>query len=252
MIPAEISADVIGQWVGQHLWPLFRLASFLMVIPIFGTQLVPARIRLGLALLMTILIAPMIPPVPQVEALSADAVVITLQQILIGVGMGFALTALWQLFVIAGQMIAMQMGLGFAGQFDPSLGDMALPMRRIVYVVASFAFVSVGGLQNAARIALLPPVDFTVLFMSYGSLMRASGELFLVGIHFALPIMVAVTVANIAMGLANRAAPALNVYSVMLSITGLMGAGILLLTSPMMASEIMARAYRAVASLPGF
>ena len=114
MIPAEISADVIGQWVGQHLWPLFRLASFLMVIPIFGAQLVPARIRLGLALLMTILIAPMIPPVPQVEALSADAVVITLQQILIGVGMGFALTALWQLFVIAGQMIAMQMGLGFA------------------------------------------------------------------------------------------------------------------------------------------
>jgi flagellar biosynthesis protein FliR len=59
-------------------------------------------------------------------------------------------------------------------------------------------------------------------------------------------------VANIAMGLANRAAPALNVYSVMLSLTGLMGAGVLLVTSPMMASEIMARAYRAMASLPDF
>ena len=105
MIPTELSADLLGQWVGQHVWPLFRLASFLMVVPIFGTQLVPARVRLGLALLMTILIVPMIPPVPQVEALSADAVVITLQQILIGVGMGFALSALWQLFVVAGQMI---------------------------------------------------------------------------------------------------------------------------------------------------
>ena len=93
MLPAEFSADLIGQWVGQHIWPLFRLASFLMVIPVFGTQLVPARVRLGLALLMTILIVPMIPPVPQVEALSADAVVITLQQILIGIGLGFALTA---------------------------------------------------------------------------------------------------------------------------------------------------------------
>ncbi len=105
MLPAEFSADLIGQWVGgQHIWPLFRLASFLMVIPVFGTQLVPARVRLGLALLMTILIVPMIPPVPpQVEALSADAVVITLQQILIGIGLGFALTALWQLFVIAGR-----------------------------------------------------------------------------------------------------------------------------------------------------
>jgi len=109
MIPAEFSADILGQWVGQHLWPLFRLGSFLMVVPIFGSQLVPARIRLGLALLMTILIVPLLPDVPRVEALSADAVMITLQQVLIGVGMGFAVTALWQLFVVAGQMIAMQM-----------------------------------------------------------------------------------------------------------------------------------------------
>ncbi|CAN0602310.1 unnamed protein product, partial [Ectocarpus sp. 12 AP-2014] len=73
MMPTELSADLIGQWAGQHLWPLFRLASFMMVIPIFGTQLVPTRVRLGLAILMTILIVPMIPPVPQVDALSVDA-----------------------------------------------------------------------------------------------------------------------------------------------------------------------------------
>jgi len=119
-MPTEISVDLISQWIGQHFWPLFRLASFMMVIPFVGTQLVPARVRLGLALLITILVVPMIPPVPQVEAFSADAVVITLQQILIGVGMGFALTALFQLFVVAGQMIAMQMGLGFASMVDPA------------------------------------------------------------------------------------------------------------------------------------
>ena len=78
-MPTEISADLINQWVGQHLWPLFRLASFMMVIPFIGTQLVPARVRLGLALIITILVVPMIPPVPQVDAFSADGVVITLQ-----------------------------------------------------------------------------------------------------------------------------------------------------------------------------
>ena len=65
-MPTEISADLINQWVGQHLWPLFRLASFMMVIPFIGTQLVPARVRLGLALIITILVVPMIPPVPQI------------------------------------------------------------------------------------------------------------------------------------------------------------------------------------------
>ncbi len=145
MLPAEFSADLIGQWVGQHLWPLFRLASFLMVIPIFGTQLVPARIRLGLALLMTILIVPMLPPVPQVEALSADAVVITLQQILIGVGMGFALTALWQLFVVAGQMIAMQMGLGFASMVDPANGVNVPVLSQIYTITITLLFLAMNG-----------------------------------------------------------------------------------------------------------
>ena len=55
-MPTEISADLISQWIGQHFWPFFRLASFMMVIPFIGTQLVPARVRLGLALLITVLV----------------------------------------------------------------------------------------------------------------------------------------------------------------------------------------------------
>jgi flagellar biosynthetic protein FliR len=136
-MPTEISADLISQWVGQHLWPFFRLASFMMVIPFVGTQLVPARVRLGLALLITVLVVPMIPPVPQVDAFSANAVVITLQQILIGVGIGFALTALFQLFVVAGQMIAMQMGLGFASMVDPANG-VNVPVLAQIYSITIF------------------------------------------------------------------------------------------------------------------
>lgn len=224
-----------------------RTAAFLWAAPLTGDGRLPPKARVAVSALVGMAFSSL----HDVEASAALGLQIPLEM---GVGFiaGFTARLMLSGLEVGGEIIGMQMGLGFAGQFDPSLGDMALPMRRIVYVIASFAFVSVGGLQNAARIALLPPVDFAVLFMSYGAMMQASGELFLVGIHFALPIMVAVTVANIAMGLANRAAPALNVYSVMLSITGLMGAGILLMTSPMMASEIMARAYRAVASLPGF
>jgi len=223
-----------------------RVVAFLWASPLTGDGRLPPKARV----VVSALVAMAFSSLHDVEADATLGLQIPLEM---GVGFiaGFTARLMLSGLEVGGEIIGMQMGLGFAGQFDPSLGDMALPMRRLVYVIASFAFVSVGGLQNVARIALLPPVDFSVLFMSYGSLMRASGELFLVGIHFALPIMVSVTVANIAMGLANRAAPALNVYSVMLTLTGLMGAGILLMTSPMMASEIMARAYRAVASLPG-
>lgn len=224
-----------------------RIAGFLWAAPLTGDGRLPPKARVAVA----VLIASAFSSLHEVEPTRALGLQLLLE---IGVGLlvGFTARVLLAGLEVGGEVIGMQMGLGFAGAFDPSLGDMALPMRRIVFVISGFAFVSVGGIQNVARLALLPPVDFSLLFTSFGSLMQASGEVFLVGIHLALPILVAVTVANIAMGLANRAAPALNVYSVMLSLTGLMGAGVLLVTSPMMASEIMARAYRAMASLPDF
>lgn len=223
-----------------------RTAAFLWAAPLTGDGRLPPKARVAVAALVAMSFSSL----HAVDATPQLGLQIPLEM---GVGFiaGFTARVLLAGLEVGGELIGMQMGLGFAGAFDPSLGDMALPMRRIVFVIAGFAFVSVGGLHNIARLALLPPVDFAVLFLSFGALMRAAGELFLVGIHFALPIMVAVTVANIAMGLANRAAPALNVYSVMLTLTGLMGAGVMLVTSPMMASEIMARAYRAAASLPG-
>jgi flagellar biosynthetic protein FliR len=223
-----------------------RSAAFLWAAPLTGDGRIPPKARVAVAALVAMAFSSL----HEVEASAQLGLQLPLEM---GVGFiaGFTARVLLAGLEVGGELIGMQMGLGFAGSFDPSLGDMALPMRRIVFVVAAFAFISVGGLQNVARLALLPPVDVAVLFMSFGGLMKAASELFLVGIHLALPIMVSVTVANIAMGLANRAAPALNVYSVMLTLTGLMGAGILLITSPMMASEIMARAYRAMASLPG-
>lgn len=217
MIPAEFSADLLGQWVGQHLWPLFRLASFLMVIPIFGTQLVPARVRLGLALLMTILIVPLIPPVPQVEALSADAVVITLQQILIGVGLGFALTALWQLFVVAGQMIAMQMGLGFASMVDPANGVNVPVLSQIYTITITLLFLAMNG-----HLAV-----FEVFIESFRPTHRpgrpgAGGVwdlahriswMFASAMLLALPAVTAVLIVSISFGVMTRAAPQMNIFA---------------------------------------
>lgn len=224
-----------------------RLSAFLWAAPLTGDGRIPPKVRVATAAL----VAAAFSNLHEVHGTPELGLQIPLE---LGVGFiaGFTARVMLAGLEVGGEVIGMQMGLGFAGTFDPSLGDMALPMRRIVFVIASFAFISVGGIQNVARLAMLPPTDVAILFSSFGSLMRASGEMFLVGIHLALPILVAVTVANIAMGLANRAAPALNVYSVMLSLTGLMGAGVLLLTAPLMASEILTRAYAAMTSLPGF
>jgi flagellar biosynthetic protein FliR len=218
MIPAEVSADLIGQWVGQHIWPLFRLASFLMVIPIFGTQLVPARIRLGLALMMTVLIAPMIPEVPQIEALSADAVVITLHQILIGVGMGFALTALWQLFVVAGQMIAMQMGLGFASMVDPANGVNVPVLAQIYTITVTLLFLVMNGHLVAFEIFIesfhTMPIGLEGLGQAgVWDIAHRISWMFVSAMLLALPAVTAVLIVTISFGVMTRAAPQMNIFA---------------------------------------
>ncbi len=217
-MPYEASADLIGQWVGQHLWPLFRIASFMMVIPFIGTQLVPARIRLGLALLMTILIVPLLDDVPQVEALSADAVVITLQQILIGVGLGFALTALFQLFVVTGQMIAMQMGLGFASMVDPANGVNVPVLSQLYSISVTLLYLAMNGHLVAFEVFL---ESFRTLPIGLEGLGQAGvwdlahriSWIFVSAMLLALPAVTAVLIVNISFGVMTRAAPQMNIFS---------------------------------------
>ena len=217
-MPTEIPADLINQWIGQHLWPLFRLASFMMVIPFIGTQLVPARVRLGLALIITILVVPMIPPVPQVDAFSADAVVITLQQILIGVGMGFALTALFQLFVVAGQLIAMQMGLGFASMVDPANGVNVPVLAQIYTITITLLYLAMNGHLVAFEVFI---ESFRTLPIGLEGLGQAGvwelahrvSWMFVAATLLALPAVTAVFIVNISFGVMTRAAPPMNIFA---------------------------------------
>jgi len=218
MLPAVVNAELIGQWVGQHLWPLFRLASFMMVVPIFGTQLVPARVRLGLALLMTILIVPLIPPVPQVEALSAEAVVITLQQVLIGVGMGFAVTALWQLFVVAGQMIAMQVGLGFASMVDPANGVNVPVLSQVYTITITLLFLAMNGHLVMLDVFIESFYTLPVGLEGLGQtgvweLAHRISWVFASAMLLALPAVTAVLIVNISFGVMTRAAPQMNIFA---------------------------------------
>ncbi|NOZ37115.1 MAG: flagellar biosynthetic protein FliR, partial [Gammaproteobacteria bacterium] len=106
---AEITA-LLGTW----LWPLFRIGGMVMAAPIFGARSVPARAKLIITLALTLIIAPLLPPVPAIDLFSPLSFLIIAQQILIGVVMGFAVQLAFSAVITGGQVIAMQMGLGFS------------------------------------------------------------------------------------------------------------------------------------------
>ena len=112
-----LDAASISAWISAVLWPFFRIGGFFLAAPVFGTRLVPARTRVVLALLVTMILVPSLPAMPVLDTLSISSFIVVAQQLLIGIAMGFSMQLLLQLFVLGSQMIAMHMALGFASMW---------------------------------------------------------------------------------------------------------------------------------------
>ena len=109
-------------FVGSLVWPMMRIGAMLIAMPVIGTRLVPTRIKVIMTVVLSVLVLPLLPELPQVEALSLEGFFISAQQILIGLSMGFTMQLVFGALMVAGEAIAMSMGLGFASMVDPTNG----------------------------------------------------------------------------------------------------------------------------------
>ena len=132
----------ISTWVATFMLPLFRVGTLLMVMPVFGTTLLPRRIRLYFALAITVVIAPGLPPMPPVNPLDPSGLLLIAEQILIGAVMGFSLQLFFQAFVVAGQIVAIQMGMGFASMIDPANGVSTAVIGQFFTMLVTLLFLS--------------------------------------------------------------------------------------------------------------
>src|SRR5690606_4151247 len=106
---------------------------------------VPTRVRLYLTLAICVVLVPSLPPMPQVDALSLRSLLLIAEQVLIGAMFGFVLQLLFQLFTVAGQIIAMQMGLGFASMVDPANGVSVPVLGQFLLMLVTLLFLAING-----------------------------------------------------------------------------------------------------------
>ena len=213
----ELSDTQIGGWVGSFLLPLFRIASLFMVMPIIGTQLVPTRVRLYLALAVCMVVMPTLPAMPQVDAISLSTFLLIAQEVLIGAMLGLTLQLFFQAFVIAGQIVAMQMGLGFASMVDPANGISVPVIGQFFLMLVTLLFLAMNG-----HLVVLPVGD-GLLTDHYWTLANKLGWVFGAALILVLPAITALLVVNVAFGVMTRAAPQLNIFSIGFPLTLLLG-----------------------------
>lgn len=231
----EISTAQLYQWIGQYFFPFCRIGAFFTILPIISTRLVPMRIRLGLSIALAILIAPVIHPVPMLELLSLPSFLIVFQEILIGLAMGFVMQLMFQVFVIAGQAVAMQNGLGFATLVDPVNGVNVASISQLYLMTVNLLFFVLNGhlaviYLISSSFEVLPISGNGLPVESFFDLVNLGSWMFTGAILVALPSIISLLVVNVSFGVISRVAPQMNIIAVGFPFTMVMGLIIIWLT----------------------
>ena len=141
----DLNVAEIEQWISAFFWPFFRIASFVMAAPMLGAQVINMRVRLILALSVTAIVAPLLPEMPAFEGLSLEMFLVIAQQIVVGAMLGFVFQVFYQVFALGGQIIAMQMGLGFASSADPANGVSVVMLSQFYMTMIMLLFLAING-----------------------------------------------------------------------------------------------------------
>ena len=228
----EFTALDLNSWISQYFYPFARIAGCLGVMPLLGSKLVPRQIRILLSVAITLIIAPLLPAMPNVDPMSLASFIIIFQQMLIGIVVEFMVEIVTQVFVLAGQLIAMQTGLGIATTVDPAQGVSVVVVSQWFLFLVSLTFLALNGHLILIEVVIesfhtMPISDQGWVAEDYGRMVRWGGWMFASALIIALPALTALLIVNFAFGVMTRAAPQLNIFALGFPVTMMVGLAII-------------------------
>jgi flagellar biosynthetic protein FliR len=197
-----------------------RVGAMVMLMPGFGETNIPVRIKLGIALLLTLIILPLHRAAYQIDLTSMSSLgVLMVHEIVIGIVLGATARVTLSALAVAGSVIAQQLGLGFVTAVDPTQGQQGLLIGNFLTLLGvTLLFVTdshhlvIAALNESYRIfspgELLPSGDVAALAT------RAFAAAFKIGMQLSAPFLVFGLVFNIGLGVLARLMPAMQVYFV--------------------------------------
>ncbi len=209
-----------GGWEAGLLWVyllvLVRISGVVIVAPILGGPEVPAQVRVLLAVILTLLVAPLQSPAAvRVPETVVGLLLVAGGELVVGLALGVGVIALLSGLQLAGQMVGQASGLSLAEVFNPTFETSVPIFSQLWYMVGVAVFVLVGGhrlvvaglLETLAAI----PVGSASLALAWDELaVRLLSESLSLGIRAAAPCVAAVTLSTLVLGLVSRTLPQLN------------------------------------------
>ncbi|MDY6941629.1 MAG: flagellar biosynthetic protein FliR [Pseudomonadota bacterium] len=238
-----LSAAEIQALLMNYFGPFCRITGLLLVAPIFSAAFIPIRVRLGLAVALTVVIAPMLPS-SQPSYSDSVWVLMIVQQLMLGVAMGFVVQLVFNAIVIGGQAIAMSMGLGFAFSIDQQNGVSVPVLSQFYLMIGTLLFLALNGHLILIRVLaesfqVLPVTAMALTKEGLWLIVTFGARMFSGAVQIALPALAAILIVNLAFGITSRAAPTLNLFAVGFPVSMLLGFLVLMWSIPNLQPVLM-------------
>ena len=199
---------------------LCRIGGLFAALPVFGGRRLPSRIKVVAVFAITLVCFPIlqinVPPLPS-DAFTLGLLV--MREMLIGLTLAFITQIIFAAVEFSGQIIGLQMGFSIASVVDPSMGGQAQIMSVMQTLLATLFFLSL----NIHHVFIHAIVDSFAIIPLGGwamsdslihFLVKAASDVFVLGIRLAAPVMVALLLTSVALGIMARAFPQMNVFMV--------------------------------------
>lgn len=237
----SIHASDLQQWIVQLLWPLTRILACIAVVPLFSHPSIPNRIKLGIGFVITLAILPSI-QVPAIEVMSWQGMLSLLAQMVIGISMGFVMRIMFTAVEMAGFMMGMSMGLGFASFYDPQAQGQTIAVAQFLTMLTLLIFMSLDGHLIVVAVMLQSFETMPILLdhwqLNGQAIAELGGHIFSQGLLLSLPVVASLLITNMALGILTKAAPQFNIFGIGFPITISVGMVMMLLSLPALITPV--------------
>lgn len=224
----DLLSSTIMDLISDYMLPFMRIAGLFIAMVGVSARTVPPQVRNLLAILLTLMVVPMLPPVPITDIVSMGTFIDIFKQLTIGIAIGFISMMVIDTFVLAGQIVAMQTGLGFASIVDPVNGVNVTTIGQFYMILATLIFWTVDGHLLLINMIVISFDAFPVnspwwTGEQFRQIAHWAGWMFVSAVTISLAPIVSLLIVNLAFGVMTKAAPQLNIFSLGFAIAQITG-----------------------------
>jgi flagellar biosynthesis protein FliR len=197
-----------------------RTTSMIVVAPVLGHQAIPMQLKVGFGMFLSFVLFPLQAPMAStVDMKLIGMIVLVLEEVIVGIVIGFAAGLIFGGVRFAGELIGFDMGFTMATTIDPEMNGSTPVVGEMLYTMTALVFVLLNGHHFIIQALVLSyqtvPIGKLVLgSVAAQSLVGMVGLIFVVAVKFAAPVIVALFLTNIALGILTRLLPQMNVFGV--------------------------------------